>query len=167
MEIKLCKFCKKELIFSGRDKRNQFCNHSCAASFNNALRHKTYICNFCNKVIETNNVKFCNKNCYSLYTRHKSNSRISKGEVKCRLSIKRFLVEQFGHSCQICHTSMWQGQPIGLILDHIDGNADNNLLTNLRLVCANCDMQLPTYKSKNKGNGRAYRRERYAQGKSY
>jgi hypothetical protein len=52
-------------------------------------------------------------------------------------------------------------------MDHIDGNSENNHLSNLRLVCGNCDMLLPTYKSKNKGNGRAYRRERYANGKSY
>jgi len=40
-------------------------------------------------------------------------------------------------------------------------------LKNLRLVCGNCDMLLPTYKSKNKGNGRHNRRKRYAEGKSY
>jgi len=53
------------------------------------------------------------------------------------------------------------------VMDHIDGNADNNSLDNFRLVCGNCDMQLPTYKNKNKGNGRAWRRKRYAEGKSY
>lgn len=54
-----------------------------------------------------------------------------------------------------------------LILDHVDGDSDNWYLTNLRLVCGNCDMQLPTYKSKNWGNGRASRRKRYADAKSY
>ena len=50
---------------------------------------------------------------------------------------------------------------------HIDGNSDNNALVNLRLVCGNCDMQLPTYKSKNRGNGRHNRRKRYSEGKSF
>ena len=59
------------------------------------------------------------------------------------------------------------GKPIGLILDHIDGNSDNNSPNNLQLVCGNCDMQLPTYKGKNLGKGRYYRRIRYAEGKSY
>jgi 5-methylcytosine-specific restriction endonuclease McrA len=54
-----------------------------------------------------------------------------------------------------------------LILDHVDGNADNWELANLRLVCPNCDAQLPTFKSRNRGNGRAYRRARYAAGRSY
>jgi hypothetical protein len=50
------------------------------------------------------------------------------------------------------------GQPIPLVVDHIDGNPTNHAITNFRLVCGNCDMQLPTYKAKNKGNGRKYRR---------
>lgn len=54
-----------------------------------------------------------------------------------------------------------------LIVDHINGNPEDDRLENLRLVCGNCDMQLPTYKSRNLGNGRAWRRQRYAEGKSY
>ena len=40
-------------------------------------------------------------------------------------------------------------------------------LDNLRLVCPNCDSQLPTFKGRNTGNGRYYRRQRYKAGKSY
>lgn len=42
-----------------------------------------------------------------------------------------------------------------------------NKRSNLRMICSNCDSQLPTYKSKNKGNGRHYRTKRYEEGKSY
>lgn len=50
------------------------------------------------------------------------------------------------------------GNPIPLVLDHINGKSSDNNLENLRLVCGNCDMQLPTYKSKNKNSERRKRK---------
>src|SRR6478735_217015 len=82
--------------------------------------------------------------------------------------VRRYLTEVQSGCCAICNsTSTWQGLPLTLILDHIDGNPENNRRENLRLVCPNCDSQLPTYKSRNRGSGRAFRRQRYADGKSY
>lgn len=59
------------------------------------------------------------------------------------------------------------GMTLEFVLDHIDGDATNNTRENLRMVCPNCDSQLPTFKSKNRGKGRHFRRERYANGQSY
>jgi len=56
---------------------------------------------------------------------------------------------------------------IPIELEHIDGNSENNLLTNLKLLCPNCHSLTPTYKALNVGNGRHKRRERYKDGKSY
>lgn len=82
--------------------------------------------------------------------------------------VRLYLYEQQEDRCAICGCDAeWQGIPLAFVLDHIDGNASNNHRDNLRLVCPNCDSQLPTFKARNRGQGRAWRKQRYADGKSY
>ncbi|KWX61377.1 HNH endonuclease [Mycobacterium sp. NAZ190054] len=82
--------------------------------------------------------------------------------------VRDYLYEQQGRRCAICAISdSWNGQTLGLILDHIDGDPSNDRRENLRLICPNCDSQLPTYKARNRGSGRYYRRQRYMDGLSY
>jgi hypothetical protein len=80
---------------------------------------------------------------------------------------KRYLREACGWRCEVCGGTEWRGGPMPLVLDHVNGDAGDWRVVNLRLVCGNCDMQSPTYKSRNRGKGRAWRRGRYAEGKSY
>lgn len=49
------------------------------------------------------------------------------------------------YECSICgQQPFWQGKPLTLILDHINGENHNNELSNLRWVCPNCNQQLDT-----------------------
>jgi len=67
------------------------------------------------------------------------------------------VMEKLRVKCSRCNITTWQELPAPLELDHIDGNSANNDLSNLRILCANCHAQTPTYKSKNK---ESYQRRR-------
>lgn len=59
------------------------------------------------------------------------------------------------NKCAICGCEpIWNSKPLVFVLDHIDGDASNNRRENLRMICPNCDSQLPTFKSKNKNSTR-------------
>lgn len=84
--------------------------------------------------------------------------------------VRRHLAEEQDYCCAICgRVDEWEGMSLALALalDHVDGDSANNRRENLRLICPNCDSQLPTFKSRNRGRGRHARRQRYADGQSY
>ena len=120
-------------------------------------------CLNCNKECSRPEKIYCNNICQG---RYQNLQRALTAKLKQR-SARAYLLRMKGNICEICKLTEWHGQKISLVLDHIDGHSENNSLENLRLVCGNCDMLLPTYKIKNRGNGRAYRRERYAKGMTY
>jgi len=170
---KLCKQCGEALSFPKR--KNKFCNCSCAASFNNlgvsrntgvvVAARKAIECLNCGK--ETMNFRYCSKQCYHEKMKKEyvaiieatgclpPTNTIYGYSPQCA---KRYLKECNGVKCEICGITEWIGQEVPLVLDHKNGNPTDHSVSNLRLVCGNCNMLLPTFAGKNKGRGRRTRR---------
>lgn len=53
------------------------------------------------------------------------------------------------YQCEVCGISDWNGQPLVLEVDHINGDRLNERAENLRFICPNCHSQTSTYGSKN------------------
>ena len=116
---------------------------------------------------------YCSNNCQAVARRETGTKRwLETGEANLAgyrtHYIRQYLSAAQNGCCAICGgANTWLGAHLALVLDHVDGNPTNNQRENLRLICPNCDSQLPTYKSRNRGNGRHFRRQRYADGQSY
>jgi len=169
----LCMQCNKSLDFEKRT--NKFCSHSCSASYNNLGRvidRKTGLlkekenktnkfCLNCGEPIEKCRRKYCSSDCAHIHRKEMARTQALENLVNGSLTdgnARSWFRKLFEHKCAICGLSEWRGEEIPLVVDHIDGNYKNNFLNNLRIICCNCDGLLPTYRSRNRGNGRINKR---------
>jgi 5-methylcytosine-specific restriction endonuclease McrA len=70
----------------------------------------------------------------------------------CRSSIKRYILKNnlLEYKCENCRRlPEWDGKPLTLILDHINGINNDHRLKNLRFLCPNCNSQTDTFSTKN------------------
>lgn len=174
---KNCSECDSEVFitlsdFNQSKTKRFFCNHSCAASFNNRTRkcdrsRQPRVCQWCQNPTSGGS-NHCSLSCGQLHHQSKQWD-FRKQQIEAdggfkkenRYLSRKYLIEKFGHQCTLCKLTEWKNELIPLVCDHIDGNSENNLLSNLRMVCQNCNALLPTFGSKNRGNGRMSKRMQY------
>ena len=119
-----------------------------------------YNCICCGVYVERFNStgKYCSIKCQATHqSKQKLEAWLENNEKVGKTIVKRYLVEKHGDKCSVCGVDHWLNKPINLEIDHIDGDAYNNVPMNLRLICPNCHSQTATYKNRNKGNGRKMR----------
>lgn len=74
------------------------------------------------------------------------------GSTYNRKLLKRRILEAglVENRCQECGLGEnWNGKPLVLQLDHINGDPVDNRIDNLRMVCPNCHSQQPTFAGRN------------------
>ncbi len=57
--------------------------------------------------------------------------------------------------CEECNNDTWNGKPIAIELDHIDGVSNNHKFENLKILCCNCHAQTTTWRGRNKKESNA------------
>jgi hypothetical protein len=168
----ICSQCSAALDYSSR--HNKFCGHSCSASAAKGKDDIEWNCLSCGKThkCRPHKVKiYCNLQCqqgyaYSIRIQNWKNG-VPIESIGTPIWIKRYILEKQDNKCEKCGIKDWNNKPITFELEHKDGNSEHNLEGNLCCLCPNCHSQTPTYKGRNKGNGRHSRRERYKEGKSF
>lgn len=137
-----CLECKEELT---RKFQTKFCSYSCSSTYHNRARKIVLKCINCGGDIGPRR-KFCNHKCQHDWELKKS---IEMGIVSFS-SAKRYMEKYTEVKCAECGCEkLWNGKPLVLHLDHIDGNRKHNHPKNLRFLCPNCHSQTETFGIKN------------------
>ena len=144
-----CSLCSKEFKSQKALNAHQVSHkegprYTARKEYKNRLQRVLTYCNYCNteiKDLESRNRKYCNSICQHW---HRIEESIKSGNYTATTAITYF--KKFTeYKCSCCEINSWQGKPLTLQIDHIDGDNSNNDLSNLRYLCPNCHTQTPTW----------------------
>ncbi len=104
-----------------------------------------------------NTGKYCSNECCGKHKSELHKQKWYEGKLKRieRSTVRRYLAEDRGYSCEICGLGeIWNEKPITLHVDHKNGDPSNDAPSNMRLLCPNCHSQTEFLGNANKGRGR-------------
>lgn len=114
---KKCLNCKNDI-----PNRNEYCNNKCQFEYQNEKKVKEWLDG---KIITT------------------------YGSIVISQTIRKYLFKIHDSKCQQCgwgETNVYNSKT-PLEVDHIDGDSQNNVFENLKLLCPNCHSLTKTYKN--------------------
>lgn len=105
--------------------------------------------------IDDQHIRSMPQNAKALKATSYTNEEIFVEKSPCRYGYrikKRLLELGLSEICVGCGQGPeWNGKPLVLQLDHINGIRDDNRQENLRLLCPNCHSQTSTFAGRNSG----------------
>ena len=150
----------------------KFCCHSCSATYLNSKRpkkiYKIFECRNCKKQKPIpeylKNKIFCSKKCHREEEYNSNISRWKSGELLGYTGktksltnwLRKYLLEKYNNSCVKCGWNELHpvdNKPL-VEINHIDGNAENNLEDNLEILCPNCHSMTYNFRARNKSSTR-------------
>ena len=171
---KYCLNCGKEIVDG--DSRKKFCNHSCAASYNNkgvvrnGKAHHTKLCLYCGKELQPIQRSFCCHEHQILYRYEQYIERWKKGEengLKGKYGIsefvRKYIFQKNNNKCEVCgenYINPHTGLSV-LQIHHKDGDCTNNKEENLQLLCPTHHAMTENFGRRNLNATRIDKRKRY------
>jgi hypothetical protein len=119
--------------------------------------------NGCGNKLKENAKQYCSFRCMHAYRyARKVQAFTLQGGVYGHVPVQflaRMLRDLYGERCTKCGWAQRHHKTgkVPVEVEHIDGDWQNNRLTNLTLICPNCHALTPTFRALNRGRGRAHR----------
>ena len=146
-------------------KQKKFCSRACSSKSRRIIKN----CKYCNKqIVNRHNKKYCDNVCQNAYQQADIVKRWLAGELDATgncvnlaiaTAVRRYLLDMAGNACSACGWDKVNPRTgkCPLQIDHVDGDASNNHIDNLRVLCPNCHSLTETFGNTGKKSARKNR----------